>query len=140
MVLPQKKVIDDKLGSKPRIVEFKQGDVVFHEKDKAEALYIIKDGQIRLFRPKGKGFVEIAVLRKGEVIGEMAFFDENQARRSCSASALVKTKVIEISFKSFGKAIKNLNPWFKTIDETRNFLRLKNILDTFYCFDLRLLL
>ena len=55
------------------------------------------------------------LFKKGEVIGEMAFFDENQARRSCSASALVQTKVIEISFKSFGKAIKNLNPWFKTI-------------------------
>ena len=44
------------------------------------------------FRPKGKGFVEIAVLRKGEVIGEMAYFDEKQSLRSCSASALGKHK------------------------------------------------
>ena len=115
MVAPKKKTATAKPGNKPRIVEFKQGDILFNEKDKAEALYIIKEGQIRLFRPKGKGFVEIAVLRKGEVIGEMAYFDEKQARRSCSASALVNTKVIEIGFNSFGKAIKNLNPWFKTI-------------------------
>lgn len=115
MVAPKKKVATHKPGNKPRIVEFRQGDILFKEKDKAQALYIIKEGQIRLFRPKGKGFVEIAVLRKGEVIGEMAYFDEKQSRRSCSASALVNTKVIEIGFPSFGKAIQNLNPWFKTI-------------------------
>ena len=115
MVVPRKKATKTKPGNKPRIVEFKQGDIIFDEKDKAEALYIIKEGQIRLFRPKGKDFVEIAVLRKGEVIGEMAFFDEKQSIRSCSASALVNTKVIEIGFGSFGKAIKHLNPWFKTI-------------------------
>ncbi|MDC0255688.1 cyclic nucleotide-binding domain-containing protein [Bacteriovoracales bacterium] len=115
MVVPQKKVAGKKSPRKPQIIEYKQGDVLFHEKDKAEALYIIKEGQLRLYRPKGKGFIEIAVLRKGEVIGEMAFFDEKQTRRSCSASALVTTKVIEIGFESFGKAIKNLNPWFKTI-------------------------
>ena len=115
MAMPKKKVASNKPGSKPRVVEFRQGDILFNEKDKAQALYIIKEGQIRLFRPKGKDFVEIAVLRKGEVIGEMAYFDENQSRRSCSASALVNTKVIEIGFSSFGKAIKNLNPWFKTI-------------------------
>ena len=115
MVVPKKKAVNTKPSHKPRLVEFKQGDILFNEKDKAQALYIIKEGQIRLFRPKGKGFVEIAVLRKGEVIGEMAYFDEKQALRSCSASALVNTKVIEIGFGSFGKAIKHLNPWFKTI-------------------------
>jgi CRP-like cAMP-binding protein len=110
-----KKVAQKKGTNKPQIIEFKQGEVFFHEKDKADALFIIKEGQIRLYRPKGRGFVEIAVLRKGEVIGEMAFFDEKQVRRSCSASALVTTTVIKITFDSFGKAIQNLNPWFKTI-------------------------
>lgn len=94
---------------------YEQGHVLFNEGDVADSLFIIQKGQVRLYRPKGKGFVEIAVLRAGEVIGEMAYFDEQSRTRSCSAAAIVHTEVIEISFKAFEKTIQGLNPWFKTI-------------------------
>lgn len=103
---------------KSGIKKFQAGEVIFHENDPAESLYIIQRGQIRLYRPKGRGFVEIAILRSGEVIGEMAYFDEKASRRSCSAAALVGTEVIEISFKAFDKTMGGLNPWFKTIINT----------------------
>lgn len=96
----------------------KAKEILFKENDPAESLYIIQRGQIRLFRPKGRGYVELAILRSGEVIGEMAYFDEKQRRRSASAEALVSTDVIEISFKAFSKTMANLNPWFKTIINT----------------------
>jgi CRP-like cAMP-binding protein len=95
-----------------------QGETLFRENDPAGSLYIIQSGQIRLFRPKGKGFVEIAILRAGEVIGEMAYFDEKSRRRSCSASAIIKTQIVEISFQAFEKTMSGLNPWFKTIINT----------------------
>ena len=76
---------------------------MFKENDNAESLFIIQKGQIRLFRPKGKGYIDLAVLRTGEVIGEMAYFDEDSSRRSCSAEAIVPTEVIEISFEAFDK-------------------------------------
>lgn len=95
-----------------------QGEVLFHENDPAQSLYIIQSGQIRLYRPKGKGFVEIAILRAGEVIGEMAYFDEKSRRRSCSAAAIIKTEIVEISFVAFKKTMSGLNPWFKTIINT----------------------
>ncbi len=96
------------------------GETLFKEKDLANSLYIIQKGQLRLFRPKGDGFVELAVLRAGEVLGEMAFFDDDGSggRRSCSAEALVKTEIIEISFVAFSKTLGTLNPWFKTIVTT----------------------
>jgi CRP-like cAMP-binding protein len=53
------------------------GQVLFHEGEVATSMYIIQKGQIRLFRPKGKGFIELAVLRAGDVLGEMSFFDPN---------------------------------------------------------------
>jgi CRP/FNR family cyclic AMP-dependent transcriptional regulator len=71
-----------------------------------------------LFKPKGKGFIELAVLRTGEVLGEMAFFDDKGQKRSCSAEAIVTTEVIEVSFLAFSKALENLNPWFKSIITT----------------------
>lgn len=94
------------------------GEVMFKENDPANSLYIIQSGQIRLFRPKGRGFVDLAILRNGEVIGEMAYFDEKSRRRSCSAAAIVTTSVIEISFVAFAKTMEGLNPWFKTIINT----------------------
>lgn len=107
-----------KKAQKSGLKTLKASEVLFNENDVAGSLYIIQKGQIRLFRPKGKGFIELAILRAGEVIGEMAYFDEKSRRRSCSASAIVQTDVIEISFNAFGKTMAGLNPWFKTIINT----------------------
>jgi CRP/FNR family cyclic AMP-dependent transcriptional regulator len=103
---------------KSGIRTFAPGEVLFHENDPANSLFIIQKGQVRLYRPKGRGFVDIAILRSGEVIGEMAYFDEKSTRRSCSAAAIVSTDVIEISFVAFAKTMEGLNPWFKTIINT----------------------
>jgi CRP-like cAMP-binding protein len=105
-------------SKKSGIKTFKPGELLFNQGDTADSLYIIQRGQIRLYIPKGRGFVELAILRSGEVIGEMAYFDENATRRSCSATSIVTTEVIEISFKAFEKTMSGLNPWFKTIINT----------------------
>ncbi|MCB9091876.1 MAG: cyclic nucleotide-binding domain-containing protein [Halobacteriovoraceae bacterium] len=122
---------DQKAGNaKSGLRVLEPGEILFNEGEVAQSLYIIQKGQLRLFRPKGRGFVELAILRTGEVIGEMAFFDDNGGgggRRSCSAEAMVRTEIIEISFQAFGKVLGNLNPWFKTIITTlANRLRATN--------------
>jgi CRP-like cAMP-binding protein len=117
MVTPTKPVATSSSGKSGMRI-FKSGEVIFNGNDPAESLFIIQKGQVRLFLPKGKGFVELAILRTGEVIGEMAYFDESSRRRSCSASAMVQTEVIEISFVAFAKTMESLNPWFKTIINT----------------------
>lgn len=104
---------------KSGIKALKPGEVLFHEGDSSNTLFIIQKGQLRLYKPKGRGFIELAVLRAGEVLGEMAYFDDDGGgRRSCSAAALVHTEIIEISFVAFGKTMEGLNPWFKTIINT----------------------
>lgn len=106
--------------AKSGLRHLRPGEVLFNDGDNAESLYIIQKGQIRLYKPKGKGFIEIAVLRTGEVIGEMAFFDEDGSgkKRSASGAAMVPTEIIEISFVAFAKTMSTLNPWFKTIINT----------------------
>jgi CRP/FNR family cyclic AMP-dependent transcriptional regulator len=94
------------------------GQILFNEGDKADSMFIIQRGQLRLFRPKGKGFVEIAVLRTGEMIGEMAYFDPDSKKRSLSASAITSVDIIEISFNALDKTMAALNPWFKTLINT----------------------
>jgi CRP/FNR family cyclic AMP-dependent transcriptional regulator len=106
--------------SRSGIKHLRTGEILFNDGDVADSLYIIQKGQIRLFKPKGKGYTEVGVLRTGEVIGEMAFFDEDGSgnKRSCSAAAITPVEIIEISFAAFGKTMQNLNPWFKTIINT----------------------
>ncbi len=106
--------------AKSGLRSLKTGEILFNDGDSADSLYIIQKGQIRLFKPKGKGFIEIGVLRTGEVIGEMAYFDEDGSgrKRSCSASAITGVEVVEISFVAFSKTMQSLNPWFKTIINT----------------------
>lgn len=94
------------------------GEILFNEGDNAGSLYIIQKGQLRLFRPKGKGFIEIAVLRTGEVLGEMAYFDPDSKTRSLSAAAITPTDIIEVSFAALDKTMAGLNPWFKTLINT----------------------
>jgi CRP/FNR family cyclic AMP-dependent transcriptional regulator len=104
---------------KSGIKRFAPSDVLFNDGDTASSLYIIQSGQVRLYKPKGKGFIEIAILRTGEVIGEMAYFDrKGGTKRSCSAAAIMPTEAIEISFNAFEKTMEGLNPWFKTIINT----------------------
>lgn len=115
-------------SAKSGLRQLKPGEILFNDGEKANSLYIIQKGQLRLFKPKGKGFIEIAVLRTGEVIGEMAYFDDQGGgKRSCSASAMTSSEVIEISFTAFAKTMQGLNPWFKTIINTlANRLRATN--------------
>lgn len=104
--------------SKSGLKTYRPGEIIFREKEFSESLYIIQKGQVRLFTAKGKGFVEIGILRSGEVIGEMAYFDEKYQRRSCTGEAVVTTELIEISFKALTKTVQGLNPWMKTIINT----------------------
>lgn len=108
------------LAGKSGIRTLKPGEILFNDGDFSDSLFIIQKGQVRLFKPKGKGFIELAVLRTGEVIGEMAYFDEDGSgrKRSCSATAITPVEIIEISFAAFGKTMQSLNPWFKTIINT----------------------
>lgn len=103
---------------KSGIIALAPGEILFSEGDLAKSMYIIQKGQLRLFRPKGKGFVEIAVLRSGEVLGEMAYFDPDSKTRSVSAAAITSVEIIEISFNALDKTMSALNPWFKTLINT----------------------
>ncbi len=62
-----------------QIKELKKGELLFREGDPSDAMYIIKKGKIAIVKTKGTGEVELAELGPGELVGEMAFFD-NKSR------------------------------------------------------------
>ena len=106
------------VSKQKNLKRFKNGQVIFHEKDKAESLYIVQKGQVRLFLKKGEGYVDLGLIKVGEVIGEMGYFDSEDPRRSCSASAIGDSEVIEITYESFKTTMKSTNPWIQLIIST----------------------
>lgn len=106
------------ISKQKNLLRFKNAQIIFHEKDKAESLFIVQKGQVRLFLKKGEGYVDLGLIKVGEVIGEMGYFDTEDPRRSCSASAVGDSEVIEITYESFRTIMKSTNPWIQIIIST----------------------
>ena len=100
------------------IVYKTHGEMLFHEKDKASSLFIVQKGGVRLYVKKGSGFVDLAQIKAGEVIGEMGYFSDVAARRNCSASAIGESELVEVPYDAFAKIMESLNPWVNTIIRT----------------------
>ncbi|MEE9166709.1 MAG: cyclic nucleotide-binding domain-containing protein [Candidatus Neomarinimicrobiota bacterium] len=77
------------------------GESVFDEGDVGDSMFIIMNGQIRVHKSREKSGTqkEVAVLSRGEFVGEMALLD--QEPRSASASALEETVLLGIHGEDF---------------------------------------
>ena len=68
---------------------FSRGEVVFHEQDPADTLHLIVKGHyvVRVTTPLGDTAI-FSVLGPGEMFGELALLDGEEARRSATVAAL----------------------------------------------------
>lgn len=68
---------------------FARGEVVFHEQDPADTLHLIVKGHyvVRVTTPLGDTAI-LSVLGPGEMFGELALLDGEDARRSATVAAL----------------------------------------------------
>lgn len=98
--------------------QLRKNDYLFREGDPSEAMYVIKSGKLGVLKSKGNSEITLAELGPGDMIGEMAFFDNKP--RSASAKALADTVVIELPFKSLNAQFKSFPEWLKAIMRTVN--------------------
>ena len=96
----------------------KKGDLLFKEGDASEAMFVIKSGKIAITKAKGSSEITLAELGPGDMLGEMAFFDNKP--RSAGARAVQDTTVIELPFKSLNAQFKQMPEWLKAIVRTVN--------------------
>ncbi len=81
-------------------VNYRAGEVIFHEYDIGDALYVVEEGAVRIWvTDEDVQQVTLAELTPGHFFGEMAVLDRGQ--RSSSASALVDTHLHRLSSDSF---------------------------------------
>lgn len=100
----------------PRIL--KRGEILFREGDPSEVMYVIKSGRIAITKAKGSSEIQLAELGPGDMLGEMAFFDNKP--RSAGARAMVDTSIIELPFKALNAQFKTFPEWIKAIMRTVN--------------------
>jgi CRP/FNR family cyclic AMP-dependent transcriptional regulator len=79
---------------------FRRGEVLFHEGDPGDALFVVASGAIKVVVPSEDGDEAIlATLRRGDFLGELALLDG--APRSASAIALEPTEVLALPRDQF---------------------------------------
>ena len=84
------------LGGSMAETKLRRGDVLFHEGDSGDKLYIVTDGKVKLGRSSSDGRENLlAILGPGQMFGELSFFDPGP--RSATATA-----VTDVELKSLG--------------------------------------
>ena len=89
-----------------------RGDVLFHENDKPNSLFLVESGRIAIVNKSfiGKESV-VALMENGDLFGEMGLFDNRG--RSAEARALEDSCVIEVTFEPIKKLLISQN-WYLT--------------------------
>ena len=91
----------------------KEGEILFRLGEKADSMYIVRKGALKVYFLKGNEEVQLALLSDGAIVGEMAFFD--QKPRSAHVKALAQTEVTEISRSDFDKLLTQIPKWLVTM-------------------------
>ena len=79
---------------------YKKGQLVFHQEDSGDSLFVVVEGRIKVFVTSEEGEeMVLVVVRPPEVFGELALIDGG--RRSASAEALETTKLLALDRKTF---------------------------------------
>ncbi len=94
-------------------IEFQPGDTIFNEKDPGGCLYVIKEGQVGVFKKGQSELLPLAIVGSGEFLGEMSLIREKQ--RSSTAIALTPVKVIKMTKGAFKVQLDKTPKWVRAL-------------------------
>ncbi|ACD66106.1 MAG TPA: Crp/Fnr family transcriptional regulator [Sulfurihydrogenibium sp.] len=115
-----------KLASISRVKEYEPGQVLFFEGEKAENLYILLEGKLKVYKTTFKG-IEVFINQFGPVtlIGEMANFEK--VPYPATAEFITEGKVLIINFRTFEEEfLKNPEILVSIIKSLSNKIRMLN--------------
>lgn len=101
-----------------QLKDLKKGDILFREGDPSDAMYVIKKGRLSVTKSKGSGEIELAELGPGEMLGEMAFFDNKP--RSAGVKAKQDATIIVLPFSALYAQFKTFPEWLKAMVKNIN--------------------
>lgn len=95
------------------IITLQEGEHLFRDDDTADSIYIIKKGQLEVYKDHdGEKFI-LGKIKDGEVVGEMAFLEGN--RRSASVRALEECEILNIHLSNLKEYLGSQPFWLEMI-------------------------
>jgi CRP-like cAMP-binding protein len=82
---------------------YSEGEIIFREGDEGDRMYVVQSGAVRITKKTVSGELTIAMLRSGEIFGEMAVFDKMP--RSATAVAAGEARILTIDKKKLLQTI-----------------------------------
>ncbi|MBM3881746.1 MAG: cyclic nucleotide-binding domain-containing protein [Verrucomicrobia bacterium] len=78
---------------------YRPGEVIVHQGDTGDCMYVVQDGQVEVVQEQGSGPVRLAVIGPGDFFGEMALFEREV--RSATVRAVDEATVLTVDKKTF---------------------------------------
>lgn len=78
---------------------FHDGEVIIHQGDIGDCMYVIQEGQVEIVVEEGGKEIQLAVRRKGDIFGEMAIFEKE--KRSATVRAVGTVRLLTVDEKNF---------------------------------------
>ena len=99
-----------KIASICREVKFEEGDLILHESDKGDELYLLLEGRvcIEMEMPLELGWGKLTTIQEGEIFGEISFI--SGLRRSATARSLNRTRVAVIGREPLNRLLEQNAP------------------------------
>ena len=94
----------------------KAGDHLFKEGDESDSLFILKSGELLVYKQKGNDIIKLAEINQQQMIGEMALID--RSLRSASIKATRDSDVFELKLGQVDQYISEQPYWMKMLVQT----------------------
>ncbi len=101
-------------------IKLEKGQYLFKEGETSASMFLIKSGRLAVSRKNFNSEDEVVLGEKvvGELIGEMAFFDNRP--RSANVKAVTLSEVIELPFSALQAQFDTCPAWLKVMTKTIN--------------------
>ena len=95
---------------KVQTITYLPGEYILREGAQCDALFIVKEGQIQVFRMDShKNKIPVGIVRSGEYLGEMSLISDRP--HSANAVALTKTVCVKLPSEVLEKQLKSAPDW-----------------------------
>ncbi len=97
-------------------LHYETGEIIFHQGDIGDYLYIIVDGKVQVLKNKDGKEEKVCTLSKGEYFGEMALLSKGE--RSATVQCMEPTNVLALRKRDFGLLISNFDELKRNFEST----------------------
>ncbi len=85
-------------------ITYNDGDIIVEEGTKSREMYIVQTGQVKVVKGSGNAEAVLAILKEGDMFGEMSLLDAKP--RSATVKALGEARVLTIDHEMFLKRVR----------------------------------